>query len=165
MTDPVLKNLIRVGIVSSTSPEACTARVAFGDRSSIVSYDLPVLVRGALQNKDYWMPDSGEQVVCVFLPSGNAQGFILGSLYSAKDAPPVSNSDKRHIKFSDGTAVEYDRVTHTMTIDAKGPINIIATGNVNVTGDVTADGISLKTHVHSGVMTGSGNTGAPVGGA
>ena len=192
MLDSVLKNLIRVGIVSSASPEACTARVAFGDRSSIVSYDLPVLVRGALQNKDYWLPDPGEQVVCLFLPSGNAQGFILGSLYSAKDAPPVSSRDKRHIKFSDGTTVEYDRGTHTMSIDAKGPINIIATGPVNltsdgiveitasgvtvnadltingeavVTGDATAGGISLKTHVHSGVTTGSGNTGAPVGGA
>jgi phage baseplate assembly protein gpV len=31
-----------------------------------------------------------------------------------------------------------------------------------VNGDVTADGISLKTHVHSGVTSGGSNTGAPV---
>ena len=190
--DPVLKNLIRVGIVSSASPEACSARVAFGDRSAMVSYELPVLVRGSLQNKDYWVPDPGEQVVCVFLPSGNAQGFILGSLYSGVDPPPVTDGNKRHIKFSDGTTVEYDRATHTLTLDTKGPINIITTGPVHLTsdgpveitaagvmmnsdlevngvvvatGDVTAGGVSLKTHIHSGVMTGSGNTGAPVGGA
>lgn len=36
------------------------------------------------------------------------------------------------------------------------------TGNVVVTsGNVTADGIGLKTHVHSGVQTGSGDTGGP----
>jgi len=35
-------------------------------------------------------------------------------------------------------------------------------GPVAVTNDVTAGGKSLKTHVHSGVQTGSGNTGQPV---
>lgn len=35
-------------------------------------------------------------------------------------------------------------------------------GDIQVTsGDVTADGISLKTHVHGGVSTGGGTTGAP----
>lgn len=34
-------------------------------------------------------------------------------------------------------------------------------GPVAVTNDVTAGGKSLKTHTHSGVQTGSGNTGAP----
>lgn len=37
------------------------------------------------------------------------------------------------------------------------------TGNVVVFGgDVTADGISLKTHVHGGVQAGGGNTGGPI---
>jgi hypothetical protein len=35
-------------------------------------------------------------------------------------------------------------------------------GPLTVTNDVTAGGKSLKTHVHSGVTTGTGNTGAPV---
>jgi len=160
--DPILKNLIRVGIVSSINPAKCTARVAFEDRSSVVSFDLPILVRGSFQNKDYWMPDPGEQVVCLFLPSGNAQGFILGSLYSEKDSTPVTDGNKRHVAFSDGTKIEYDRETHTLTIDAAGPVNIVAADNINVIGDVVADGISLKTHTHS---TPAGNTSPPLGGA
>lgn len=37
-------------------------------------------------------------------------------------------------------------------------------GNLIVTsGNVTADGVGLKTHHHTGVQTGSGNTGGPVG--
>lgn len=36
------------------------------------------------------------------------------------------------------------------------------TGDLSVTGDVTANGTSLHTHVHGGVTTGSGDTGAPV---
>lgn len=35
-------------------------------------------------------------------------------------------------------------------------------GPITVTNDVTAGGKSLKTHVHGGVQTGTGNTGAPV---
>lgn len=41
--------------------------------------------------------------------------------------------------------------------------NVKVNGNVNATGDVVAGTVSLKTHVHSGVQTGAGNTGIPVG--
>jgi phage baseplate assembly protein gpV len=35
-------------------------------------------------------------------------------------------------------------------------------GSIAVTGDVTAGGKSLTTHVHSGVQPGAGNSGPPV---
>ncbi len=37
----------------------------------------------------------------------------------------------------------------------------VISGNLNVSGDVTGAGISLSTHIHSGVEPGSGNTGVP----
>lgn len=40
--------------------------------------------------------------------------------------------------------------------------NLIVNGDINATGDILAGTISLKTHVHSGVQPGSGNTGEPV---
>ena len=179
----VLQNIIRVGRVSSVHPENGTARVAFSDRSDVVSYELPVLGRGSLNNKDYWLPDPDEQVVCLFLPNGNEQGFVIGSPFSKADPPPVEDPNKRHMAFSDGTVIEYDRSTHTLLIDVKGPINIITTsqvniaaaagvnitGNLTVSGsinagdDVTAGSISLRSHVHSGVQSGLSNTEPPVG--
>lgn len=131
--DPVIKNMVRVGIVSSVNPDTCTVRVAFGDKANTVSYDLPVLVHGALQVKDYWLPAPGEQVLCMFLPSGNAQGFVLGSLYSQADPPPVTDGNKRHIAFSDGTTIEYNQSTHTLTINATGPVNIITSKVLSIT--------------------------------
>ncbi len=157
------KNIIRVGRVSSINPNMATARVVF-EAQGIVSYDLPVLQHQTLKNKDYYMPDIGEHVVCLFLPTGNAEGFILGAIYSDEDRPPVNSQDKRVIQFEDGTQIEYNRSSHTLTINAVGPINIVADGNVNITGDVVADGISLKTHVHSDVMSGLSDTGPPKGG-
>lgn len=153
----VLKNLVRIGRVSSVNPEKATVRVVF-EAQEVVSYDLPVLQPQALKNKDYCLPDVGEYVLCIFLPAGSAEGFVLGSFYTEGITPPASNGNKRVISFSDGTSVEYDRSTSTLTIDAKGPVNIIASGNVNVTGDVVADGISLKNHTHP--ETGS-ETGTP----
>lgn len=140
-----MKDFIRVGIVSSINPATCTARVAFGDRANVVSFDLPVLVRGSLKNKDYWLPDPGEQVVCLFLPSGNAQGFILGSIYSQKDMPPIENKDKRYIVFDDGTIIEYDRATHTLTIDAVKQINISAPKGINISAtDPAGSGVQIN---------------------
>ncbi len=158
--DAVLKNLVRVGRVSSTDPEQATVRVVFADRQNLVSYDLPVIVRQSLRNKDYWMPHVGEQVVCLFLPNGNAQGFILGSFYSTNDRPPVNTGEKRCVQFEDGTHLEYDSSNHTLTIIAQGPIHVV--GQVTVAGDVIADGISLKNHAHGGVRSGGDTSGVPV---
>lgn len=84
-----LKNLIRDGIVSSTDPATMTARVTFPDRDDLVSYPLEVLSHGSQDNKHYWMPGVGEQVLCLFLPQDNnlSQGYILGTTYNAKDSP------------------------------------------------------------------------------
>jgi len=59
--------------------------------------------------------------------------------------------------------------SNCIRISSGGVVNIVAasgvtiTGDLTVSGDVTAGGISLKSHVHSGVESGSSNTGNPVG--
>lgn len=45
-------------------------------------------------------------------------------------------------------------------IDVTG--NLKVTGSIQATGEVTGSGIALSTHVHSGVSTGSGDSGPPV---
>jgi phage baseplate assembly protein V len=122
--DNLLKNTIRVGRVSAVYPERCTARVVFDDRQELVSYELPTLGRGSLFNKDYWLPDVDELVWCLFLPSGNQQGVIIGTTFNKKDLPPeppAQGKDKRHFRFGDGTSIEYDRKSHTLTIDIPDP--------------------------------------------
>lgn len=154
-----MKKLIDIGKVSAIYPERCTARVFFDDREA-VSKELFIGVRGSQNTKEYWMPAIGEQVLCVFLQN-STDGFILCSYYGQQDKKPVMDEKKRHVTFEDGTLVEYDSNTHTMLIKAKGAINIIADGDVHVTGDVIADGISLKNHTHT---SSDGSTSTPVGG-
>lgn len=130
----LLSDLIRVGVVSSVNDAAPTARVTFADRDDIVSYDLPVLVKNTKDNKDYWVPEVDEQVLCLFLPSGVEQGFILGSFYSDGVTPPASTGAKRRTVFGDGTSVEYDRDSHTLTVDVPpSGGNVIVNAQASVT--------------------------------
>ena len=77
----------RVGIVSSADPAKCTAKVYFEELDDSVSYDLKVLVRNTTGAKDFWIPNVGEAVVCLFLDNGIETGFILGSFYNDIDKP------------------------------------------------------------------------------
>lgn len=141
----VLKNLVRVGVVSSINSGDCTAKVAFKEfDGGIVSYDLPIMVKQSMRNKDYWMPDINEQVVCVFLPTGLEQGFILGSFYSDVDKTAVQNPDVRQVTFGDGAVFEYNRKTHALKISGLTVAeiqadNIKLDGEVEVTGNLTVD--------------------------
>lgn len=121
-----MKNLIRFGIVSSVDPKKCTARVTFPDRDNLVSAELPILQAVGLKNKSYFLPDVNESVVCLMMPNDplSRGGFILGSFFNDKTAPPADNRDISRIKFEDGTAISYDRAAHELRIDCVGKIFI-----------------------------------------
>lgn len=133
-----IKRLIRVGTVSSVNAAAGTVRVAFAAQDEMVTYELPVITRGSKSNKDYWLPDVDEQVLCIFLPNvsgrGVCEGFVLGTFYSSVDAPAESSVDVHAFKFGDGSVIKHDRNSGKLTINVKGDINIIAGGKVTVNG-------------------------------
>lgn len=132
----ILKNIIRIGEVSSVNAGNCSARVSYSDRNNTVSAELPIITRGSKNNKDYWLPDVGEQVLCIFLPNGKnlTEGFILGTHFSGKDKPVVNDRNKYQIQYADGSKLEYDRAEHKLNIDIKGDIDIIASGNIKING-------------------------------
>lgn len=137
----VLNSVIRVAEVDSTDPDTATVRVRLEDDDRMVSHNLRVLMRNTTQNRDYWMPDVQEQVLCLFLPFGLEQGFVLGSFYSRPDQPPVQDQNKRHIEFADGTWFEYDRNNNLWSGSVQGDVDLEVTGNaeLNVGGDMTAE--------------------------
>jgi len=99
----------RVGKVTALLPDKGAVRVEFGDRNNLVSYELPVMVKQTLKNKDSYMPDVGEHVVCSFLGNGLEQGFVLGAIYSDEDTAINTDPDVRRTDFEDGTYHSYDR--------------------------------------------------------
>ena len=84
-----LMNIIRVGEVTKTVPSKHMVRVAFPDDGD-VSHELPVICPNTKDNSDFHMPDVGEDVLCVFLPGGIEDGYVLGSFYAPEVARKTS---------------------------------------------------------------------------
>lgn len=154
----ILSNIVRDGIVSSTDPSTMSARVTFPDRDNLVSYPLEVITHGSQDAKAYWMPNVGEQVLCLFLPNDDnlTQGYILGTTYNTKDTPAFNSQTLQGIKFPDGSTISYDSNGAGLVINCTGNLQINAPN-----GDVVVNGISLVNHTHGQVMPGGGNTGKP----
>lgn len=121
-TDSHGRNMIRIGRVSSVHPSEMAVKVVFEDKDNLVSDRLPVLVRGSSKNRDYWLPDVGEQVCCLMLPNGHNAGICLGSFYSESSPPAIADAEKRRIDFSGGSFIEFDRTTGGLTVQCTGDI-------------------------------------------
>ncbi len=71
--------MIRSGVISSINEASGMARVTFSN-VDIVSPELPVM-------RLAWPLQVGDPVVCLFYPTGNQRGVILGSYYSESNPP------------------------------------------------------------------------------
>lgn len=158
-------NMVSFGTVESVDYAKAMARIRIGD---VVTGDLPMMAPRAGGNQT-WAPfEVGEQV-CVLAPSGNlSTGVIAGALYSDQGAANGDRAGLHRTTYSNGAVIEFDRDSNTfrmnlsgghVEITAAGGLTII--GNVTVQGDVIADGISLKNHLHGGVVPGGGKTSKP----
>ena len=95
-----LNNIVRAGWVSSVDPATRTARVTFADKGqTLVSSPLKVLKSGPfipqageVQQTEKeaghthkviispWLPLPGDFVLCIFLPNGDGDGFVIGGI-------------------------------------------------------------------------------------
>jgi phage baseplate assembly protein V len=156
----------RVGIVASQDPSRCRVRVEFPDRDGLTSWWLPVLVAKTQNDKSYYLPDVGEQVVCL-MDEYDEDGAVLGSIYSDADQPPGGLSvNNVHWAAQDGGSVDYDRAAHRLSVNvpAGGTVTIAASGasiaidkdgNVNVSTD-------KQIHLGSGELKGVARLGDTV---
>jgi len=121
----------RIGIVVAVDEKKAIARVRWTDIDGEVSYWLPIMQKKTLKDKEYWLPDINEHVVCL-IDENAEEGVILGAIYSDADAPPVQDKNKYHIKFEDGTTIEYDKSEHKLKANVKGDIDVKATGRADI---------------------------------
>ena len=155
-----LMNIIRVGEVTKTVPSKHMVRVAFPDDGD-VSHELPVICPNTKDNSDFHMPDVGEDVLCVFLPGGIEDGFVLGSFYAPEVARPTANQDERKVRFKDGTTVTYNRATHELDVVIEGThihadrskVDVTTPQQVNITTTNATIEASGSISLHSGGST------------
>jgi phage baseplate assembly protein gpV len=109
-------------------------------------------------------PAIGDQVF-VIPQEGNAEhGVIVGRCFSDQQRPPAAPSGEIWMVHSSGSFI---KLTNDGTVQIKGDLHV--EGKVISTDEVVAmDGgnaVHLSTHKHSGVQTGTGQSGAPVAGS
>lgn len=126
--EAVVANVARVAVVDAVYPAEGKASVIYHDLDGMKSKPLPVLQPATHKTRFYALPDPGDQVLVVNLPIGLEGGFIVGSLYSGGDKPPADSGDRYRIQISDGSAVEYDRAAHRLTVAIQGNFDMVATG-------------------------------------
>ena len=154
----------RLGVVSSVDPSRYTARVVL-QPEGVLSGWLPVLSSWIGAGWGLACPPSPGDQVLVLPQEGDAEhGIIVGRLWSATQAPPSAPSGELWLVHKSGSFVKLvndGSVLGSATAWVlTGDMHI--TGNVVVSGDVVAGGISLDSHLHGGVKAGSDDTQGPV---
>ena len=125
------EDIVRIGTVTSVHPAQHKVRVKFDDKDGLVSDELPVLARGSLKNRTQFLPDVGEQVLCVFLPNGEENGFVLGSFYSDADLPLSPDKEEYICKIPGAVCISFHRTNHTVQmVDSHGSKMVWADGDI-----------------------------------
>lgn len=112
----ILKNIVRVGKISSIDYDHGTVKVVFPDKNNVVSSNLPYL------SFEYNMPDIGDTVLCVFLPNGIARGFCLGKFYNKNNMPKEPGEQYYYKNIYDECNIKYDKEKKTYTLFSKNVV-------------------------------------------
>lgn len=175
-----LANLIRVGVIDEL--DEANARVKVKVAGLLTDW-IPWGTSRAGSTRFVSMPSLGEQVV-LFSPYGDtSQGVVGFSLYQDQHPAPSNSKHAEVTVYPDGSVIEYNSETNTLTVTVSGSGNVIlncktatinAESNVLVNtpeaefsghvtiknglaiegGTVTHDGVNIsKTHTHKGSPT------------
>lgn len=143
-------------------PEYVRYPIQVGDRGLLVSADVRT---GGLSGLGSGTPDlsrPGNLSACHFLWMGRTQWVSAldpnaVEIYGVGTSGVILRSGDATVKFTlEASGITIETNGMDITINGGGDIQ------VNGGGDVIADTISLMNHVHSGVQTGSGDSGPPV---
>lgn len=163
MDSESIRDLIRIGKVTEVIGHR--VRVTFEDRDNMVSNPLAVLQSFTGVNKKIEIPSLDERVLCVFLPTGLEDGFVVGSFYDDENQPPAANNKT---VYEDGSSISVlngvldivmksavNITTPTVTING----NLATTGTSQTTGDISTSGtVTADTDVVGGGKSFKGHT-------
>lgn len=123
--------MLRTGTVSSVDKEKATVKVYFEDRDKSTSGDLRIVTKSTMHKKTYWMPDVDEQVLCLFDPRGEEDGYVIGSFYCDVDKSPAeidsSKEDAFGVWFDDRNYIYFDDKEKQFVIGHQKPVKWVDT--------------------------------------
>lgn len=139
----LVRNLVKVGQVSSIDPEKGTVKVLFLDKDDIVSDDIPML------HFEYHMPEVEDQVLCLFFGNGLERGVCLGRFYSDVSLPPANDKDLYKKQVDDDMHIQYHKKTKILKLKVENVEIEVNKGKVSIKaqevliGDGAIEGVPL----------------------
>lgn len=173
----LIGQMIRYATVDSVDLAAGKLTARMGD---IVTHKVRWLHPAAGATGSWSPPSSGEQIL-LLCPEGDVAGAIALRGVHSDANPPVGDSTRVLTRYADGAVTAYDPEAHALEVvlPAGATVSIVAPGGVTVeadvrikgdlevegkihaTGDMLADTISLQSHKHGLVKTGTDKSGEP----
>ncbi|WP_295044723.1 phage baseplate assembly protein V [uncultured Paracoccus sp.] len=147
--DRRIAQLIQFGTIAAVDHQQARIQVDLG---GAMSDWVPWAAGRSGDVRIYSAPSVGEQVV-LLSPGGGGQGVALLGVNGAWAGQEATT----RLEMPGGVAIEVSG--GIVQIAAPGGIEV--TGDIRVQGDVIADGVSLKNHVHPGVTRGTQKTDKP----
>ena len=181
-----ISNLVRVGRIVEL--DEANARVKLSV-SGLTTDWLPWSAARAGKTRTWSPPQVDEQVIMVSPFGDMGQAVVVGSLFQDESAAPAASKDQETTIYPDGSTVDYNSATNTMTVTVAAGGNVVVncqvatinaatsvtldtpqttiTGNLTVEGDTDVQAIVSRdkdissTHTHGGVLPGGASTDVP----
>ena len=151
-----LAAMIRFGVVASVDLQNALVTCTLGD---LTTDEIPWFAGRAGGTRKWSPPTVGEQVV-VFAPGGDTSlGFALLGFYQDSFAAPDSSAAHDVTVYPDGSTVQYDSASNTLTVSVSGAGNVVVNckvATVHAATSVTLD--TPSTHMTGNVQV-DGNLG------
>lgn len=126
----LLRNMIRVGVVTHVNTADALCRVQTGE---MTTGWLNWLTRRAGRSRDWWAPSIGEQVLILSIGGELETAFVLPGIYSDNNPAPSASADALHISFPDGAVIEYEPATGALTVSGIKTADITASESITAT--------------------------------
>lgn len=160
-----MANLVRVGKVVEL--DEANARVKVSTAGLTTDW-LPWGAGRAGKTRQWSPPQVGEQVILASPYGDLGQAAVIGSMFSDDNPAPATSKNQETTVFPDGSTVDYNSATNTLTLTVSGAGNVVVNCQVatvkaatsvtldtpltHCTGAVTVDGVLT----YKGGLVGSG---------
>ena len=131
-------NLLRLGVIAAVDLDRARVRVRYAgtDDAPALTGWVPWTAMRAGEDRTWWAPSAGEQVVLA-APSGElSAAVVLGSVYQLAHPPPANAAAVRRTVYADGAVVEYDAEAHALRATLPAGGTVVITGDLEASGDI-----------------------------
>lgn len=132
-------NMLRVGKVVEL--DEANARVKVSTAGLTTAW-LPWCASRAGKTRQWSPPQVGEQVIIASPYGDMGQAAVIGSLYQDAHPAPAASKDQETTVYPDGSTVDYNSATNTLTVTVVGGGNVVVNckvATVNAQTSVTLD--------------------------